>query len=176
MPAPSRQRRCSPLFVRVLLILALLAPATAAHALPAEPLLILNAYIESNPHCSDAIVEWNRKYNARTIAGDALRTFYYRVISFQEWGGCGRPFFKPIFSELQKTWLIYAAGRVSEAEADAKEAELINLMFAALRAGDDGAAMVAHYEQDTTARLMRLVPEHLYFKCTFFGDKAACTP
>lgn len=151
------------------------AVATPAAALPTAPLQVLNAYIEASGNCSPNLVEWNRKYNARTITGEVLRTFYYRAISFQEWGACGRPYFRNIFSELQKIWLIHALGRASEAEVEAKEAELINLMFAALTAGNEGEQMVQNYEQQTTARLMGLVPERQFFNCTFFAKQPKCT-
>jgi hypothetical protein len=148
--------------------------ATPALAQQAAPLQVLNAYIEGNDQCSADLIRWNRKYNARTIAGEVPRVFYYRAIGFQEWGACGRPYFKNIFSELQKIWLIHAAGQVSQAELDTKEAELFDLMFAALAAGDRGAAMVERYEQQTTARLMNLVPEHQFFNCTYFGQQPKC--
>jgi len=150
-----------------------LAPASAVSS---APLQVLNAYIEgSRSSCDERLVEWNRKYNARTIAGEVPRVFYYRVIGFLDWGDCGRPYFKDIFSELQKIWLIFGKGLVSEAEIEAKESELINLLFAALDAGSQGAALIQRYERQTTARLLKLEPERQYFNCTFFGEKARCT-
>lgn len=149
--------------------------ATPAAALPTASLQVLNAYIESSGQCSENLVEWNRKYNARTVAGEVSRVFYYRAIALQEWGACGRPYFKKVFGELQKIWLIFAQGKVSEAEITAKESEVINLLFSALEAGSDGGQMVERYEQRTNWRLMNLVPEQHYFNCTFFAEKARCT-
>jgi hypothetical protein len=145
-----------------------------ATSLPIAPLLVLNAYIEGNGRCSTELIEWNRKYNARTIAGDISRVFYYRAISFQEWGGCGQPYMKIVFAELQKIWLIFNQGIVSEAEIEAKEAELINLLFTALASGTNGNELVQRYEQRTHSRLMGLEPERQYFNCTFFGDQPQC--
>ena len=149
--------------------------ATPASALPTAPLQVLNTYIEGSGRCSENLVEWNRKYNARTVAGEVSRIFYYRAIALQEWGPCGRPYFKKVFSELQKIWLIFAKGIVTEAEITAKEAEVINLLFSALAAGSEGGQMVEHYEQQTNWRLMNLEPERHYFNCTFFADKPYCT-
>lgn len=163
------------LFPAIFLVSLLCGGSAPASAVSTAPLLTLNAYIEGSGHCDERVVEWNRKYNARTIAGEVSRVFYYRVIGFQEWGDCGRPFFKDIFNELQKIWLIFAKGRVSAAEIEAKENELINLMFAALNAGNQGSALIQRYERQTTARLMNLVPERQYFNCTFFGENVQCT-
>jgi hypothetical protein len=149
--------------------------ATPAGALPTAPLHVLNAYIEGSSQCSEQLVEWNRKYNARTVAGEVPRIFYYRAVALQEWGACGRPYFKKVFGELQKIWIIFGRGGVTEAEVTAKEAELFNLMFSALEAGSQGGEMVERYEQLTTSRLMNLVPERQYFNCTFFANKAKCT-
>lgn len=148
--------------------------ATPAAALPTAPLQVLNAYIEGSGQCSENLVEWNRKYNARTVAGEVSRVFYYRAIALQEWGACGRPYFKKVFGELQKIWLIFVQGKVSEAEITAKESEVINLLFSALEAGSEGGLMVERYEQRTNWRLMNLVPEQHYFNCTFFAEKARC--
>jgi len=162
------------LFAAIFLV-GLLCGGSASAAVSTAPLLALNAYIEGSGNCDERAVEWNRKYNARTIAGEVSRAFYYRVIGYQEWGDCGRPYFKDIFGELQKIWLIFGKGRVSEAEIEAKESELINLMFAALKAGNRGGALVQRYERQTTIRLINLVPDRQYFNCTFFGDNAQCT-
>lgn len=148
--------------------------AAPAAALPTAPLQVLNAYIEGSGQCSSSVVEWNRKYNTRAIAGEVSRVFYYRVVALQDWGACGRPYFKNVFNELQKIWLIFGQGRVSEADAIAKEAELINLLFTALEAGSRGGQLVQHYEQLTHSRLMNLEPERQYFNCTFFADQARC--
>ena len=128
-----------------------------------------------NARCSENLVEWNRKYNARAISGDVSRVFYYHVISFQEWGQCGQPYMKEIFSELQKSWLIFSRRHVSEAAAETKEAELIGLLFAAIRAGEQGSELVNRYIRQTTSKLMNLEPERQYFNCTYFGDQPACT-
>ncbi|MGE5471416.1 MAG: hypothetical protein ACM3X0_11515 [Bacteroidota bacterium] len=157
------------------LAISLLGIASPAAAVPSTaPLAILNAYVENNGRCPDDLIAWNRKYNARTIAGEVSRIFYYRAIGNQEWGACGRPFFKSIFSELQKIWLVFAQGDVTEAEIEAKEDEIFNLMFAALAAGSEGGELVQRYEQRTTSRLMSQTPERQYFNCTFFGDRVRC--
>ena len=153
----------------------LLGFSLPANALQAAPLQVLNAYIEGNARCSENLVEWNRKYNARAISGDVSRVFYYHVISFQEWGQCGQPYMKEIFSELQKSWLIFSRRHVSEAAAETKEAELIGLLFAAIRAGEQGNELVNRYIRQTTSKLMNLEPERQYFNCTYFGDQPACT-
>ena len=148
--------------------------APVASALPTAPLQVLNAYIEGSGQCSPGLIEWNRKYNARTIAGEVSRVFYYRAVALQEWGACGRPFFKNVFSELQKVWIIFARGQVSEAEITAKEAELINLLFSALAAGEQGGQLVQHYKQRTTWRLLGLEPARQFFNCTFFAEQVHC--
>lgn len=159
----------------VLLVIWLFGLSAPALAISSAPLHIINAYIEGSGRCSRNIIEWNRKYNGRAISGDVSRVFYYHVISFQEWGECGRPFMKEVFSELQKTWLIYSRNLVSEAAAEAKEAELIDLLFAALRAGDQGHDLVNRYIRQTTSKLMNLEPERQYFNCTYFGDQPICS-
>lgn len=146
-----------------------------AAALSDAPLRVLTSYIESNDRCSEQISDWNRKNGKRAISGELPREFFYRVLGFLDWGGCGRPYFKPIFIELQKAWKIYSKGLVSEAEYEAKESELINLLFAALRAGSDGDALVKRYENRIAAKLIRLEPERQYFNCTYFGDQPKCT-
>ncbi|PKO29925.1 MAG: hypothetical protein CVU34_20430 [Betaproteobacteria bacterium HGW-Betaproteobacteria-7] len=159
--------------------IAFLLTALCSHALPAAalsdaPLRVLTSYIEGNVHCSEQISEWNRKNGRRAVSGELSRHFFYRVLGFLDWGECGRPYFKPIFIELQKAWTIYAKGLVSAQEYEAKESELINLLFAALRS-DDGSVLVQRYEQHITARLMRLEPERQYFNCTYFGNDPKCT-
>lgn len=170
-----RARKSGRLLPVALLLAGLCGLSTPARALDDAPLRILSSYIESNNNCSEQIVEWNRKNGKRAIAGEISREFYYRVLGFLDWGACGRPYFKPVFVELQKAWTIYAKHRVSEAEYDAKESELINLLFAAIRAGNGGEAMIRRYEQNIAARLIRLEPERQYFNCTFFGDQPRCT-
>lgn len=157
------------------LVLWLGALALPAAAIPEAPLLVVNAYIEGSGECSPDLIGWNRKYNGRTISGEVSRVFYYRAIGLQEWGPCGRPYFKKIFEELQKIWLIFNRGEVSEKEVAAKEAELVNLLFSALAAGDQGGELVERYVQTTSWRLFNLVPERQYFNCTFFGDKPRCS-
>lgn len=127
------------LFVVIFLLGLLCGGSAPANAVSTAPLLAINAYIEGSGNCDERVVNWNRKYNARTISGEVSRVFYYRVIGYQEWGNCGRPYFKEMFGELQKIWLIFENGRVSEAEIEVKESELINLLFAALNAGDRGS-------------------------------------
>lgn len=160
--------------ISILFLVGLCSQAPPATALSNAPLQILTSYIESNPRCSEQISEWNGKNGHRAIKGEISRDFFYRVLGFLDWGECGRPFFKPVFIELQKAWKIYAKGLVSEEEYEAKERELINLLFAAMRA-DDGGALVRRYEHRITAQLMRLVPERQYFNCTYFGDQPKCT-
>jgi hypothetical protein len=159
--------------------IALLLAWLCSHALPAAalsdaPLRVLTSYIESNARCSEQISEWNRKNGSRAVNGELSRDFFYRVLGFLDWGDCGRPYFKPVFIELQKAWKIYAQGLVSEQAYEAKETELINLLFAALRSAD-GSALVQRYEQRITGKLMRLEPERQYFNCTYFGDDPKCT-
>lgn len=157
-----------------LLLIVLWAQASMACAVSNAPLLALNAYIEQTSSCSEKLVEWNRVYNAETIAGTTARSFYYRVIGFQEWGVCGRPFFPIIFSELQKASFMFSEGLVSDAEFEAKELELINLFFAALKDQKQGAAMVRLYQSNIAARLLDLDPPRQAFNCTFFGDQPRC--
>jgi len=157
-----------------LLAICLCALAAPAIALPTAPLEVLNAYIEGNGHCSPDLIAWNRKYIARAITGEVSRIFYYRVVALQEWGDCGQPFVKKVFGELQKIWIIHSQGKVSDAEAESKEAELIDLLFSALASGNKGGDLVQRYEQRTTWRLMRLEPEHQFFNCTFFGERPKC--
>lgn len=157
-----------------LLIIVLWGPAFSVCAVSDAPLRAINAYIEQAGHCSENLVAWNRVYNAETIAGTTARSFYYRVISFQEWGACGRPFFQPIFSELQKVSLMFSEGLASDAEFEAKEMELINLFFAALKDQKRGAAMVRLYQSNIAGRLLDLDPPLQSFDCTFFGDQPRC--
>lgn len=159
--------------------IALLCLWLYGHALPAAalsdaPLRVLTSYIENNQRCSEQISDWNRKNGNRAVSGELSRDFFYRVLGFLDWGECGRPYFKPIFIELQKAWKIYSKGLVTEAEYEAKESELINLLFAALRS-DDGSALVKRYENRIAAKLIRLEPERQYFNCTYFGDQPKCT-
>lgn len=159
-----------------LLFATLLAGSSASFAeVTSTPLHLINSYIENAGNCSKRIVDWNRDYNPKALSGEIPRTFYYRVLGFQDWGPCGRPYFKNIFSELQKTWGIYGTGTVTDAELEAKEAELLKLFFSALAAGNQGAEMVARYEQDTAWRLSQLIPDRQFFNCTYFGDKPRCT-
>lgn len=165
--APGRWRRA-------LLGIALSASAFGAGAASDAPLLAINAYIEKSGNCSEDFLAWNRRYGPRAITGETTRTFYYQALSFHDWGLCGRPFFRAIFSELQKVWLIRAKGLVTESEAETKEVELVNLFFAALESSK-GNEMVRSYEARTAARLASLVPEKQFFNCTFFGPQAYCT-
>jgi hypothetical protein len=158
-----------------LLLVWLLGHMDLAGAVSDAPLRALNAYIEQNGTCSEQLIEWNRRYNPRTVAGETSRNFYYRVLGYQDWGRCGRPYFRSILGELQKIWIIFAKGQVSEAEFEAKEAELINLWFTALKDEKNGEQIVQAYESKTATRLIGLVPPKQFFNCTFFGDQAHCT-
>lgn len=160
--------------IKLLPALGLAACAGLAQAVSDAPLQALNAYIEHAGNCSDQVVEWNRRYNPKTRAGETSRGFYYRALGNQEWGACGRRFFRPLLIELQKVWEIRLKGEVSEAEFEAKEAQLIDLFFAALDAGPRGEDLVRDYEADTAARLYDLVPSRQYFNCSFFGRWARC--
>lgn len=156
-----------------LLIISLGGLVRPAAALSDAPLQVLTSYIESNG-CGEQVVDWTRKNGSRVLSGELSRDFFYRVLGFIDWGSCGRPYFKPIFIELQKAWKIYSKGQVTEAEYTAKESELINLLFAALRAGGDGEAMVRRYEQRIAGKLIRLEPERQFFNCTYFGEQPKC--
>jgi hypothetical protein len=161
--------------IRILIALfALSGLALPAQAVSTAPLQIINAYIESNGNCSETVVDWNRKYNPRAVSGDVQRIFYYRVLAYIDWGNCGRPYFKRIFSELQKVWIIYDRQLASDSEIESKESELINLLFAALRAGELGVTLVDRYEQRIAAHLMTLPQDRQYFNCTMFGDSPRC--
>lgn len=173
--APIRTRPSALNPLPTLLLAAFLTLPAPAFALSDAPLRVISSYIDSNANCSEQIADWNRKNGKRAIAGEISREFYYRVLGFLDWGACGRPYFKPIFIELQKAWTIYSNRRVTEAEYTAKEAELINLLFSALQAGDAGEAMVRRYEQTIAAKLIRLEPERQFFNCTYFGDQPKCT-
>lgn len=171
----SRPQTTARLISFALLLVWLGGFSASVHALNDAPLRILSSYIDSNANCSEQISDWNRKNGKRAIAGEISREFYYRVLGFLDWGACGRPFFKPVFIELQKAWTIYSKQQVTEAEYNAKEAELVNLLFSALQAGDAGEAMVRRYEQTIAAKLIRLEPERQFFNCTYFGNQPKCT-
>jgi hypothetical protein len=149
--------------------------SSTVFALSDAPLRILSSYIASNHKCSEQITEWNLKNGQRAIAGEISRDLYYRVLGYMDWGACGRPYFKRIFIELQKVWMIYSKGLAKESEYIAKESELINLLFASMQAGEQGEAMVTRYEQNIAGKLFRLEPERQYFNCTYFGDQPKCT-
>lgn len=159
-----------------LLFMGLSGQSLPAAALSDAPLRVLTSYIENNPRCGEQITEWHQKNGTRVLNGELSRDFFYRVLGFINWGECGRPFFKPVFIELQKAWKIYTKGLVTESEYEAKEAELIDLLFAALRASNEGEgeALVKRYEQRIAAKLFRLEPERQYFNCTYFGEQAKC--
>jgi len=157
-----------------LLLICLWGYTCTAAAVSSAPLYALNAYIERSGACSPQLVEWNRTYSGSTIAGETSRDFYYRVLGYMEWGPCGRPFFRPLLAELQKVWNLFSKGLVTEAEFEAKEAELIKLFFAAAEDRKRGEQMVREYESSTAVRLLNLVPTRQYFNCTFFGEKARC--
>lgn len=184
LPASERQSDCV-LFGDRPRCLAKQAPVTAPRretVLPPQhppdisdaPLQALNAYIELSGTCSRELLEWNKTYGKKTMAGATPRSFYYRVLGYVDWGPCGRPFFAAIFGELQKVSNILASGRVSQAEFEAKETELINLFFAALQDRQRGEQMVQAYEATTAARLIDLTQPRQYFNCTFFGDQPRC--
>lgn len=158
---------------RWLLLAWLLWHVSAAAAVSDAPLRALNAYIEQNRGCSEQVVEWNRRYSPKALAGETSRDFYYRVLGYQDWGACGRPYFRAILVELQKVWAIFSRGLVTQSEFEAKEAELINLWFAALK-DERGEQMVQDYEARIAAQLISQVPPKQYFNCTFFGAKARC--
>lgn len=147
---------------------------TFAAALSNAPLYVLNAYIEQNGTCPELLVNWNRKYHPKVLLGEVPRAFYYRVLGYSEWGACLRRPLQTVFGELQKVAIIYEMGAVSQAEVEAKETELINLLFSALADKDNGDQMVRDYESTTAARLFQLVPEKQFFNCTYFGDKPLC--
>jgi len=153
----------------------LLGHAVFATAVSNAPIQALVAYIESPANrCSPQVIEWNREYSKKTVAGEIPRSFYYRVLGYQEWGECGRPYFRPIFNELNRVWVMFGRGIVSEAEFEAKEAELINLFFAAARDKERGESMVREYQNGIAARLIDLDPPRQFFNCTFFGDQYRC--
>jgi hypothetical protein len=160
--------------VKWLLAVLLGGHITIAAALSNAPLYVLNAYIEQNGTCPEVLVKWNRKYNPKVMLGEVPRTFYYRVLGFSEWGACLRRPLQTVFSELQKVSIIFEMGAVSEAEVEAKETELINLLFSALADKENGDQMVRDYEATTASRLFQLVPDKQFFNCTYFGDKPKC--
>ena len=160
--------------VKGLLAIFLWGQVTLAAALSNAPLYVLNAYIEQNGTCPEKLVNWNRKNSPKVLLGEVPRTFYYRVLGFSEWGACLRRPLQTIFGELQKVAIIFEMGAVTEAEAEAKEMELINLLFSALADKEGGDQMVRDYESTTAARLFQLVPEKQFFNCTYFGDKPKC--
>lgn len=152
----------------------LLGHAALASAISDAPLQALSSYIENAGNCSQRVVDWNREYAESTMRGETSRDFYYRVLGFQDWGGCSKPYFRSILGELRKAWVIFARGNVSEAEFEAKEAELINLFFAALEDDKRGAQIVRAYEARTAGRLINLDLPRQYSNCTFFGDQPRC--
>lgn len=157
-----------------LLLVWLWGQATFAAALSNAPLEALNSYIENSGNCSRQLVDWNRDYSKSTMTGETSRGFYFRVLGYMDWGACGKPFTRAILSELQKAWNIFAGGRVSEAEYEAKEAELVNLFFAAVADPEHGQQKIDAYEAKTATRLMGQTPPKQYFNCTFFGNRAQC--
>lgn len=106
------------------------------------------------------------------MAGETPRDFYYRVLSYSEWGDCGRPFLPPVLAEPARIWRIYAKGLMSATQFEAKETEPINLFFAALKNG--GERRVADYISGITARLYDLNPPQDFANCTFSGDQLRC--
>lgn len=148
--------------------------ASLAAAVSSAPLQAINSYIQNSGNCSERVVEWDKEYGEKAVNGETSRDFYYRVLDFLDWGQCGKPFFRPVISELRKVWIIYARGKVSEAEFEAKEAELVNLLFAAMKDEARGAQMVRAYQARMTSRLINLDMPKQYTNCTFFGDKPGC--
>jgi hypothetical protein len=155
-------------------LLALATPWHPALAVSSAPLQILTALIESDPSCPATLVDWNRKYSALVIAGEVPRDFYYRVLGFQEWRTCGQPYYKRIFGEFQKSWLIYQRKKVDDRQIEAKEAELINLLISARQAGAMGESQVDSYEQAIRNFLFNMEPERQYYDCTLFGGQPRC--
>lgn len=148
---------------------------TLAAAVSNAPLLALGAYIE-NPanRCSSRIVEWNREYGQKAVSGETPRSFYYRVLGYQDWGECGRAYFRIVFDEFVKVWNMFSLGVVSEDEFEAKEAELINLFFAAAKDLKGGERLIQEYQRSISARLIDLEPPRQFFDCTFFGEQHRC--
>lgn len=150
------------------------SPSFPATRLSTAPLQALAAYIELSGTCSRNLVEWNREYGARAMMGETSRAFYFRVLSYLDWGNCGRDFFPPVFHELLKSAEIFAQGSVSAAEFEAKEAELVTLLFAALSKEARGMESIRDYERKTSERLIDLREPKQYFNCTFFGGTPRC--
>lgn len=138
------------------------------------PLRTLGAHIEQTGNCSPDLIKWNRDYLPSTVAGETPRDFYYRVLSYTEWGDCGPPFLRPVLAELARTWRFYAKDLVSAAQFEAKETELVDLFFAALKDNKNGTRRVAEYERAIAARLYNLNPPRDYSNCTFFGNQLRC--
>lgn len=157
-----------------LLLLWLATHAPLAAAVSDAPLQAINTYIEHTGNCPAQLVEWNRRYSKETLTGATTRDFYYRVLSFSDWGDCGRPFLRSILVELQRAWIFFTKGIVSEVEFEAKERELVELFFAAVKDGKQGASMVRAYEAAIAARLNDLDPPRQYFSCTYFGQRPYC--
>lgn len=149
-------------------------PGARPAALSPGPLQALEAYIELSGACATELIEWNRVYGKKVLSGETPRDFYYRVLAYQGGGQCGAPFFVSIFSELQKISEILSQGLISEAEFEAKEAELVNLFFAAVKDRKQGEQLVLAYEKATTQRLIRLDEPRQYSNCTFFGESPRC--
>lgn len=157
-----------------LALVALLAQCSLALAVSNGPLEAITAYIDGSGTCAADFIEWNRKYAGKAMAGETSREFYYRALNNQNWGQCGRPYFRPIFNELQRAWAFFSRGLVTEAQFEAKETELINLFFAALADDSRGAQMVQTYEARIAVRLINLNPPRQYSNCTFFDDQLRC--
>lgn len=152
-----------------------LSPAgISAPLVSPAPLLALSQYIDKEGACSESVMEWNRRHLGKVVSGESSRSFYFRAITFQNWGSCGQPFQKRVFSELQKSWQIFSLGKVTVQQYESKEMLLINLLLAALRAGADGESLVVRYEENVSSRLFELVPDLQYFNCTYFGDDPRC--
>ncbi len=160
--------------LNILLALLLCGQVSLANALSDAPLQALGAYIDNTPTCAPQLVEWNKKYFPKTLAGETPRNFYYRVLNTMDWGRCGRPYFKFILEELQKAWMMHFQQLVSDAEYEAKETELINLFFAALEDGKHGEQRVRNYEASAMAKLLAVKPARQYYDCLFFGEKLVC--
>lgn len=150
------------------------ALVSGAFAASTAPLLAIGAYIEKAPDCADQIVDWHRRYGPKALSGEITRDFYYKVLSYLDWGSCGGKFVKPLFAEMRRTWIFLGKGLITQAEADAKEEELMKIFNVATQDRPRGEALMRNYEARISARLLELDDPRQYFECTFFGTQVRC--
>ena len=158
--------------IKLLPALGLAACSGLAQAVSDAPLQALNAYIEHAGNCSDQVVEWNRRYNPKTRAGEPPRLLLPR--SRQPGvGACGGAFFRPLLIELQKVWEIRLRARYPKPSSKPK-AQLIDLFFAALDAGPGAKTWSATRGRHRRRPPLRSGAFAAIFQLQLFGQRVRC--